>query len=239
MVAMPLNDLDLMRLEMATGFTYDERGRMLLSNEPREPDRTPARRVCLGRTTAGHGVRFRADVPDDVAEQIAEIVTREPTDGDLRAPPVGSAAIEAALTRHAPIVERSGGPAYHFPASIPPLGDTVRITAETRDLVRGTFPWLYAEYADWWPAFVVLHGDVGVSACFSARIGALMMAAGVFTLEAHRGHGYAAIATAAWAAAVRATGRIPVYGTSWDNLASQGVARRLGLIMHGSTFSWT
>jgi predicted GNAT family acetyltransferase len=80
---------------------------------------------------------------------------------------------------------------------------------------------------------------VGVSVCFSSRIGPLSMAAGVFTLLEHRGRGYAAIATAAWGAAVRMTGRIPVYGTSWDNLASQGVARRLGLIMHGAASSWT
>jgi hypothetical protein len=236
---MPLNNLDLMRLEMAAGFTYDARGRVLLSNEPHVPGRRPAQRVYLGRTRHGHVVRFRADVPNDVAEQIAEIVAREPTDGDLQTPPIGSAAIEAALARHAPIAERGGGPAYHFPESIPTLGEAVPITAETRALVRETFPWLYAEYADWWPAFAALHDGAGVSVCFSSRIGPLSMAAGVFTLPDHRGRGHAAIATAAWGAAVRKTGRIPVYGTSWDNLASQGVARRLGLIMHGAATSWT
>jgi hypothetical protein len=236
---MPLNDVDLLRLELDTGFTYDEHGRMLLSNEPSETGRKPAQRVCLGRTKAGHIVRLRADVPDDVARQIEEIVAREPTDFDLTAPPVEHAAIGAALAQHAPVTDDGSGPTYRFPDAIPSLGEAVRLTDDTRDLVRDTFPWLHRAYAVWWPAFAVLHDGAGVSVCFSSRIGPLAMAAGTFTLPEFRGRGYAANATAAWGAAVRATGRIPFYGTSWDNLASQGVARRTGLIMYGATTSWT
>jgi hypothetical protein len=239
MAAMPLSDLDLMRLELDTSFTYDERGRMLLSNEPHPAGRQPARRVCLGRTESGHIVRFHADVPNDVAQEITEIVAREPTDADLHAPPTVAAEIEAVLSRHDQRVEQGSGPTYHFPDPILSLGGAIRISADTRDLVRDTFPWLYDEYAEWWPAFAVLHDGAGVSACFSSRVGPLAMAAGVSTLPEFRRRGYAAIATAAWGAAVRMTGRIPFYGTSWDNLASQGVARRLDLLMHGAVTSWT
>jgi predicted GNAT family acetyltransferase len=59
----------------------------------------------------------------------------------------------------------------------------------------------------------------------------------VETLEGYRGRGHAPAAVAAWARAVRATGRIPLYSTSWDNLASQAVARKLGLIPYGADFS--
>jgi hypothetical protein len=236
---MPMNHLDLMQIEADTAFTYDARGRMLLSNEPLASERHPAQRFCLFRTRDGHVTRFGAALPDDVAAQLTEIVAREPLDGDLRAPPVTATEIEAALARHAPVGSGGSGPAYHFPESIPAQpGTVVRVTAETRDLVRETFPWLTTEYDDWWPAFVTLHDGVGVSACFSSRIGPLAMAAGVETLPEYRQRGYAAAATAAWGAAVRAAGRVPVYGTSWDNLASQGVARRVGLRMHGSATSW-
>lgn len=61
--------------------------------------------------------------------------------------------------------------------------------------------------------------------------------AGVETLAGYRGRGYATRVVAAWAAAVRERGRISLYSTSWDNLASRGVARRLGLVLYGSDLS--
>jgi hypothetical protein len=231
---------DLMEIEADTAFTYDARGRILLTNELLASARQPAQRFCLWRTRDGHVTRFGAALPDDLVALLTEIVAREPIGGDLRSPPATSVEIEAVLARHAPVARGGSGPAYHVPDEIPaPSHKVVRVTAETRDVVCETFPWLYTQYDDWWPAFATLHDGVGVSVCFSSRVGPLAMAAGVETLPEFRGRGYAASATAAWSAAVRATGRIPVYGTSWDNLASQGVARKLGLIMHASGTSWT
>ncbi len=63
------------------------------------------------------------------------------------------------------------------------------------------------------------------------------MTAGIETLEAYRGRGYATAVVAGWAYAIRATDRIPLYSTSWDNLASQAVAHRLGLVQYGTDLS--
>jgi len=60
----------------------------------------------------------------------------------------------------------------------------------------------------------------------------------VETLPEFRGHGYAAAVTAAWGLAVQAAGGIPLYTTSWENVASQGVARSLGLRMYGVDLWW-
>jgi predicted GNAT family acetyltransferase len=61
--------------------------------------------------------------------------------------------------------------------------------------------------------------------------------AGVETDAAFRGLGFAARVTAAWALAIRASGRIPLYSTSWSNTASLAVARKLGLTQYATDWS--
>jgi len=84
------------------------------------------------------------------------------------------------------------------------------------------------------PLFVVTCDGHAVSVCASVRQTSDAYEAGVETAVAHRGHGFAAPAVAAWAAAVRAMDRVPLYSTSWKNTASQAVARKLGLIQFGN-----
>jgi hypothetical protein len=253
-----MDDLRLMGLRADTGFTYDARGRMLLTNEPREEERRPAPRLLYGRTAAGDVVRVGAAVPDPLAARLGAILAREPArapagsgqgepgePGGLRTPPGVLAAVREALAGHAPVTAEWGGPAYRFPESIgsstTPGGAgrlAVRLTEANRALVRETYPWLYEEWADWGPCFAVVRDGAAVSVCFSSRLGPEAAEAGVETLPAHRGRGYGAAVTAAWGAAVRAAGRVPLYSTGWGNLASQGVARRAGLILFGADTSW-
>lgn len=63
--------------------------------------------------------------------------------------------------------------------------------------------------------------------------------AGLETAEAYRGRGFGAHVTAAWAAEIRASGRMPLYSTFWDNHASLAVARKLGLLAYASSWSLT
>jgi hypothetical protein len=42
---------------------------------------------------------------------------------------------------------------------------------------------------------------------------------------------------AAWRDAVEVDGRVPMYSTSWDNVASLGIARKLALIPYADTLS--
>ena len=76
-----------------------------------------------------------------------------------------------------------------------------------------------------------------VSICYCSRLTSSAAEAGVETVEFARGQGYASAAVTAWAKAVRSQGLIPLYSTSWENLASQGVARKLRMQFYGEDWS--
>ena len=64
---------------------------------------------------------------------------------------------------------------------------------------------------------------------FCARRSDAAAEAGVETVAAFRGRGLALRVTAAWAQAIRSSGRLAIYSTSWNNKSSLAVARKLGL----------
>jgi len=76
-----------------------------------------------------------------------------------------------------------------------------------------------------------------VSVCASVSESATVHGAGVETAPAFRGRGFAARAVSGWAALVRGRGAEPLYATTFDNIASQRLATRLGLRLIGSEFS--
>ena len=230
-----MDDHALMEIRADTLWTYDGRGRMLASNEP---DSRPAPRLWVGRTRGGHVVRFGATVPDEVARELAKIVEHAPGGDGLAVPSSMEAALRAVLEQHGPMTEWGGGPAYRFPDSIAQPGGAVEVTEANVEAVRETHPWLFRDLSTWGPCFVVLRDGVAASICHSSRVGAQACEAGLFTLPEHRGRGYAVAVTAAWGAAVRASGRTPLYSTAWENVASQAVARRVGLTMFGADASW-
>jgi len=137
-------------------------------------------------------------------------------------------------------VEESG-PAYRFPGSLAAAAaHPARITRANLGLLR-RMDWsmeaLTRNFEAWEPMCAAVEGDAAVSLCFSARLTARAAEAGVETLEDFRGRGLATAVVAAWARAVRAGGREPLYSTSWDNRASQAVARKLGLVRYGADLS--
>jgi predicted GNAT family acetyltransferase len=87
----------------------------------------------------------------------------------------------------------------------------------------------------WAPWCVALHRDAIVSIAFSARLGPAGADTGVATAPAYRGRGFAAAATAGWAALPALRNRALFYSTQRTNVSSQRVAQRLGLRFLGAT----
>ncbi|MGH2604083.1 MAG: GNAT family N-acetyltransferase, partial [Dehalococcoidia bacterium] len=225
------SDQQLLEIQTGALFTHDPTGRIRHVNEP---GGDPAPRFFFGRTTVGYLWRLRHDVPANTAAKLEQLAAAEPVHDDLRAEPRHLDAMRSALRRDREIEWLESGPAYRFPDQLPATTTpTTRITRADVRLLR-RFASDLSEIAKHFdarePRVAVVDGDAAVSVCFGARLTEHAAEAGVETLEAYRGRGYAVAAVARWAEAVRATGRIPLYSTSWDNHASRAVARSLGLI---------
>ena len=131
------------------------------------------------------------------------------------------------------------GPLYRVPAPPPELAPATRITPANAELLSdGLDEWL-PDVAASLPMCAAIVDGRAVSLCASVHAARSAHAAGVETLPAWRGRGLASQAVAAWAQVVLDEGATPFYGTTFDNLASQGVARRLGMELVGSEFSLT
>ncbi len=131
------------------------------------------------------------------------------------------------------------GPAYRFPATLHAPTEVVQITEINAHLLETGFGGWLEDVSQCQPFMAWIEEGQAVSMCCSVRITSEIHEAGVETLPEFRGHGYAAAATSAWAAAVRRVSATPIYSTSWENTSSQAVGRRLDLILFGLDFHIT
>jgi hypothetical protein len=217
-------DDELARLQARTLYLLDDADLLLAVNDV---GRAPAP-VCHLAATAGRWHYWvRTELP--VVERFCASTPPAP----LTEPP---AVLVQALFDGPP--ESFCGPAYWIPVGVR-AASPYRIVACGPD-PAGDFdglPGWAGELAARQPAVAAFDGDRAVAICASARIGAEACEAGVETVPAYRGRGLAAAVTAAWAELVRDRGLLPLYSTSWDNVASQGVARRLGMIRYAATIA--
>lgn len=229
---MPLDDRQLMQLAIDTRFTYAADGRIGYENEPggwRAP------RFVIARTAVANLWRVRDDLSPRIAQQLDALAAAEPVRPDIRVAPERLEAFQRVLSSD----DVDGGPNYRFPDDVAMPEGTTSIIYQNRGLMRqmvSDFDTFSAEFAGRQPRRAILLDGVAVSVCWSARLGERAAEAGVETLAQFRGRGYAAAVVAAWAHDVRAGGRVPLYGTSWDNAASRALARKLRLIAFGSVW---
>jgi len=236
-MALALSGIDLMNLHADALFTHDAAGRMRRVNEP---DGAVAPRLFFGRTSAGHVLRVREDLPDALVVEAAELIAAESVRVPLSAVPQCREAILTLLARDAPVLRIWSGPAYRIDAdALPASSNVVPISCANVDLLQSFPDWQNEMDLRRQPFFAVVDGGRAIALCCSVRITAAAHEAGVETLPGSRGMGRALQAVSGWARAVSALGAIPLYSTSWDNRASQAVARKLGMRQFGVDFHVT
>jgi RimJ/RimL family protein N-acetyltransferase len=232
-----LTDQELMAMHVQTLFTHDAHARLWFVNEP--GGGAPAPRLFFGRTRAGNLWRFRADLPESLMEELAALCMDEPVGMAFHRPPRHIAAYVRLLETHAPVHTRWMGPAYHFTAYPEPSRPLLALTATHAERLRGGFEALIAELPAWQPFLALVEEGRAVSVCRSVRITPAAHEAGVETLPPFRGRGYAQDVAAGWARVVQSLGAMPFYSTSWENTASQAVAKKLHLVPYGADFHVT
>ncbi len=215
-------------LHLRTLYLLDSAGRILGTREP-NPEPGPRFALIRGRTSSTWSVR--SDVPQRIAEELDGLAGVEPPVTDFRDAPVNA-------ERYKTLVggEVYAGPAFSFPKTVEQPDATVHVNALPL-LARHFSGWTAAEIPGRSPIVAVTEDGHAVSVCFCARRSEKAAEAGLETAEAYRGRGFGTQVTAAWALAVRASGRIPLYSTSLENGASLAVARKLGLVAYACGWS--
>jgi RimJ/RimL family protein N-acetyltransferase len=231
-----LDGLAFLRLEAATTFLLDDRGRILRENDP---DHSPGPRVAFVSCAKGGVAHVRADIDDGVAARIVDLFRAEPAWMSPDARPDCLADVLALLE---PTARLEASLSYRMPHRLPvdsqwqcldsetDAGEAFLAALRTDGIPRHLTEAGFASVADFWPPWCVLIEDGVIAAmAFAARISAEGAAVGVYTFPQFRGRGLAAAVTARWSSHHTLADRKLFYGTSVTNTASQRVAARLGL----------
>ena len=236
-----LSDVELLAIETRVLWTIDRRGR-LLSSTGREgaPSRSRAPLLFAGTARGARTIAFGSAVPDALADRLRAELDAEPLPVDPADEPDALAACERLLNVELGRVERSAGRSWviESPPDFSSGAEIIRSTdghgrAYISSVPEG-FTWEHDEWqalmgGAFGPWAICTVDGTAVSLCHASRISEAGMEAGVWTHPDHRGRGYAAAATAAWASLVLHPGRHIFYSTNRGNRSSERVTERMGL----------
>lgn len=234
--ASPVNEQELLSLHLDVLFVRNDQGRMLKTNSPSQ---SPPPRFYLGLTTHGAIRLYRHDVSAGMRDHLRSLSEPLANHSNLSAPLCDLDAILDSITLSGVIAKVWQGPAFRFKHLPVERSDAILVTSQNSHVLHAHFHDCLESVCKGQPLAAVVVNGHAVSICCSGRYSHKAHEAGVETVSSFRGRGYAGEAVPLWAAAVAASGKIPLYSTSWDNAASCAVARKLGLIQYGIDFHVT
>ena len=215
--------------QLETLFIRDAAGRIISTREP-QPKSGPV--FILIRSATECAWAIHTDISTAVADELNRLAREELPISNFHEVPLHADRYTSLLGGKV-----RSGPAFTFPQTITQPPDTVLIEDEQL-LARHFTGWVPGEIrAGRAPVMAVIQHGFPVSVCLCARRSKVAAEAGVETAPAFRGRGYGARVTAAWALAVRASHRIPLYSTDWSNVPSLALARKLGLEIYAADWS--
>ncbi|MBX9975964.1 GNAT family N-acetyltransferase [Cytobacillus firmus] len=219
-----ISDLELMEHHVNVLFRHDSENRVTVVNEPPYGS---APLIFVGATGMGSIVRYSNSLDKSIVEKLDQVIGTNPG--------AHLEKIIKVLSMDHLLNNVWTGPAYVFPdVRDRTYSRAIKVTHENKEILIPHFPYTYEDFEYKQPCFVIIEDNRPVSICCSARQTSKADEASVFTHEDYRGRAYGADVAKAWAAEVQIQGRIALYSTSKDNLASQSVARKLQLAQYGT-----
>jgi RimJ/RimL family protein N-acetyltransferase len=220
----------LIEIQLDVLFTRNAHGRLIAT---RDASPRPAPRVFLGRSAERNVWAVHEHVDERTRSKLEQLLSAEPrcVAANVGQEPLCRAHVLELLR---PVAIEYRGPAYVLGDDLPRDDRAREITAGESSAWLDAFPWLREEFEAVAPVAIAFEAGEPAAICHSPRgLTTAAAEAGVETIERFRGRGLAAAAVACWARAVQRSGRLALYSTSWDNAASQAIARRLSARLYG------
>ncbi|HET7578856.1 MAG TPA: GNAT family N-acetyltransferase [Bacillales bacterium] len=218
-----ISDFELMERHVKVLFRHDDENRITVINEP-PYERAP--RIFVGATRFGNIIRYSNKLDESLVDELGQVIGADPG--------VDPGKIVRILCAERPINHFWIGPAFLFPDTNDRPTKAIQITESNKALLKPNFPYTFDEFQYKQPCFAIVENEKAVSVCCSARQTDRAAEASLAIIEAYRGRAFAVDVSNAWAREVQKQGRMALYSTSWDNFASQSVARKLHLMQYGT-----
>ncbi len=219
------DDRELLAVEIDATYKLDAKGRFA---------GTEATRFFLGQTKSGNIICFGYDPPNAIIQELESLASREPVVSDLRAGLTYLDEYQRILGKWKPVKQIAHGLGYKYPNELKRFPDVVKVEKSNVHLGADTFPWLSAELDNCQPCLAIVEQGRLVAVFRSVRVSTRAHVAGVVTHEDYRRKGYATAVAAEWGIAVRELGLLPIYSTELENIASQRVAEKVGLVLYNA-----
>ena len=245
-VVAPTLDLEILAVHRQTAFTFDSQGRMIHESSPLK---SPGRRFSFAGCQGGNLAVIRADVPDEVAGYLRQLVATEPPLAQPESVPIHLEEYRELLAGTAAPVDPYHGLLWVFPEVMTDEAQTDVVLSGTRDgdelfdrlpdAMPASLEYLGFRSQDdlWEPWCIAMVNGKIASIAETVRVGSAGAEVGVDTTAELRGLGLGAAVTAGWSGHPGIAQSSRFYSTARENTSSRRLAGRLGLRFLGSTFA--